>query len=436
MKSLRNSIRKAVLAVPVATSAALGCSSQPTSTTSSASATGTSGASATSGSATSSTGFGSDPCSDCAAQGLVCNPYHTGCVSLGTVASTSGGVAFGTIGTSGSGSLASGATTGSGTSAGASGTAASSSGSSGNDCPSFGLCSPLCDCISSVFRVAPLVESLPANGEVGFCHCEQGCPQLPDGGMGPSHLTGCTGAVSDAGAGDGGEMWDLTCYYYTACNGGRRPRGLVESPPAARSALGSYFAQLAHLEAASVLAFRRMARQLRSVGAPDALVAHARQAAREEVRHARLTRRLAVRFGGKPNPVEAPAPSAATIEELALENAREGCVGETFGAAVASWQALHAADPEIRAVAEALHEDEVGHADLAWEVDAWAHTQLSPDARLRVAQAKEEAIRHLECAPAEGSRELAQVAGLPAGIEHIQLLAALRAEVWASPASC
>jgi hypothetical protein len=118
-----------------------------------------------------------------------------------------------------------------------------------------------------------------------------------------------------------------------------------------------------------------------------------------------------------------------SLEALARENAREGCVGETYGAVVACWQAAHAADPEVRAAAAALCEDELGHAELAWEIDAWIQPRLSPQARARLAAEQREAIQALEAAPAP-ERSLQSLAGLPGGAEQAQLLAQLWQQLW------
>jgi hypothetical protein len=375
MKSLRRRLRQAVLAVPVATTACLG---------------GGPGAPA-------------------------------------TTTSSSGSV------TTYSGATASGSSSGTGTTGGT-GSSSSSGGSTGSmapECPSFGLCDSDCECTTAVFQVAPLSSELPTDGgELGFCWCVEGCPQLPDGGRGASDLSGCTATVSAAPAADGGPLWDLACYYNTSCAGGRRPEGWCETPPRARSELGAHFAHLAQLEAASVAAFRRLARELRDLGAPGALVARARRAAREEVRHARLTRGLAARFGGEVPPVRVEPTAARSLEDFALENVREGCVGETYGAALAGWQALHAADGEVRAVAEALRDDEEGHAELAWDIQAWAEARLSAEARARVHAAQEEAIRGLERGAASPGEEASRLGGLPTVEQQGRLLGALRVEVW------
>src|SRR5262245_15846645 len=66
----------------------------------------------------------------------------------------------------------------------------------------------------------------------------------------------------------------------SVCIGGRRPEGLALAlTSAGASGAGALFAELAELEAASVPAFGRLARELGASGAPPALVAEARRAA-------------------------------------------------------------------------------------------------------------------------------------------------------------
>lgn len=52
-----------------------------------------------------------------------------------------------------------------------------------------------------------------------------------------------------------------------------------------------------------------------------------------------ITRRLAARYGATaPRPRVERAP-VRSLEDIAVENAVEGCVRETFGALVGAWQA-------------------------------------------------------------------------------------------------
>ena len=119
---------------------------------------------------------------------------------------------------------------------------------------------------------------------------------------------------------------------------GRIPAGLAPARVArALSALGDWFAAAAHLEAASVHAFRRLHDELAAHGAPARLLRAARRAQRDEVRHARLTARMARRFGGHPVP-----PRVAPVPLRALEacgRSRTRSRGASGRPSARSWRA-------------------------------------------------------------------------------------------------
>ena len=118
---------------------------------------------------------------------------------------------------------------------------------------------------------------------------------------------------------------------------------------------------------------------------------------------------LARREGGEVGPSEAAPLRERSIEEQATENAVEGCVFETFGALLAQWQATHAVDLGVRASLARLARDETRHAALAWTMAAWLEARLTPEARLRVrearARARRELLARLSIAPARALRE-------------------------------
>jgi hypothetical protein len=186
--------------------------------------------------------------------------------------------------------------------------------------------------------------------------------------------------------------------------------------------VGRFFAEAAQLEDASVHAFRRLAEELRAHGAPPDLVAAAERSAREEVRHARSMGALARRFGARPLRARVRQFVARPLLALAEENAAEGCVRETFGAAVAGWQARASADEGVRAAMRAIAADEERHAELAWEVDAWARRRLDQAAHLTRVRQNAASILAAELAQA-ASPSLARVAGLPSPADAAALLA-------------
>jgi len=204
------------------------------------------------------------------------------------------------------------------------------------------------------------------------------------------------------------------------CAVGRRPEGYSASSQG--TSLGDYLAMSAELEAASVPAFRRLARELRAHGAPRELVSRAEKAARDEVQHARMTQRLAERFGGAPKLPRIGKLPVRSLEAIAEENAREGCVRETFGALVASVQALRATDEGIRAAMQTIAVDETEHAALAWDVAAWLDPQIDSAGRDAARRAKRAAYASLlDSVCAGASTERARL-GLPSPAEELRLL--------------
>jgi hypothetical protein len=158
------------------------------------------------------------------------------------------------------------------------------------------------------------------------------------------------------------------------------------------STAGAYFACCAHLGASSAHAFRRLARELSHHGAPEELVASAEHAALAEIEHTRTMEALATRFGDASKmlvPLDAP-PRA--LFEVALENAVEGCVRETYGAALVLLHAARSCDAEVRAALASLARDECGHGETSWAVLRWTMSKLSSVERAEIVRAMHEAL--------------------------------------------
>jgi hypothetical protein len=190
-------------------------------------------------------------------------------------------------------------------------------------------------------------------------------------------------------AGDGTKRkatleWRIYPHQFEHHNCGRRPEGLVVAGELAGTSFGAELARMAELEAASVPAFERLARELAHHGAPAALVGRAQAAMRDEIRHARVIRALACRFGCAPRTIAVPALPCRSLLEIARENAIEGCVREAFGALIATFQAERAS-PELRGVFAAIARDERRHAELAEAVEAWISSMLDVSARDTIA---------------------------------------------------
>ena len=215
---------------------------------------------------------------------------------------------------------------------------------------------------------------------------------------------------------------------------GRRPDGLVETTEfEGPDAIARALAEMAYLEAASIIAFVTLAADLESLGAPASLVTAARRSAADEVRHARSVGALAVRAGGRiPTPVTAP-PARRSLEQIALENAVEGCVRETFGAAIAAVHAANSADLGIGRLLARIARDEPRHALLAWRVAEWLEPQLDSGARRRVRDARAAAVAELRASAAiEPDRRLREALGLPTARQATAVVEHLAATLWAA----
>jgi hypothetical protein len=204
---------------------------------------------------------------------------------------------------------------------------------------------------------------------------------------------------------------------------GRRFEGFALAT-AAPTSVGEWLAQTAELEAASVPAFDRLARELAAHGAPARLVLGAERAREDEIRHAASMKAHALRCGVVPSEVAAPALPVRSLFEIALENAVEGCVREAFAALVAHVQAARAATPALRAAFASIANDETRHAALAHDCDAWMASQLSHDECTRVAEARQQAVVELRRDLVRNPDPItAQALGLPDATSALTLLA-------------
>jgi hypothetical protein len=376
MRSFRNKLRRAVLlALPVAACTSGG---RPAGTTG-----GQPGPSSSSGSTSGgSTGVGVNLCDQCAAQGLVCDYFQTHCVS-----------------------------------------------------PCQG-----CECSTAVRPIGP-TDGGTLDGGLALDLCRAACPDPGFAVTPPLDLawivTGCApldgGCPPSADGGDAGPAC-VQCTVVDCSSTGRAPAGLAR-PRATDATLGGFFARTAYLEAASVLAFERLEEELARWNAPRSLRAQARLAARDEVRHARAMRAWAARFGRAVPEVELPRFERRSLLAFAEENVREGCVGETWGAAVARWQASQAQHAALRSTLTSIARDEARHAELAWRVARWVDGRLRPSEARRVRATLPLAMQRLGRARSWGiSPPLERWAGLPGPSERRRLHRALVAALWSEAA--
>ena len=232
--------------------------------------------------------------------------------------------------------------------------------------------------------------------------------ELPEAGYYLTCGAGCIGRLHDAARADAA----------TTC------ASLAQSA-------GDFLADAARLEAASIDAFEIVAKELEAFGAPAGLVQRAREAAREERRHARVVASLAVRRGASPRKPSAMMHRSRDLRAFAIENAVEGCVRETYGAALATFQASRARAADVREAMREIARDESSHAELGFAIDAWLATRLDEDARRDVESARAKAIdalaSHVESAPA---RAFDAELGIPSREEARTMLCELRHALW------
>ncbi|MEM9694008.1 MAG: ferritin-like domain-containing protein, partial [Myxococcota bacterium] len=215
---------------------------------------------------------------------------------------------------------------------------------------------------------------------------------------------------------------------------GRAPSGGWSVSPSCgdRGGAAAYLAEMAQLEAAAVVAFEELERELTHHEAPASLVAEVREAAADERRHARTMGQLAERYGV----VSVAVPERASVgirglRDIALHNVEEGCVRETWGALIGRYQAKHAGDPSVRAAMSVIAREESRHAALSWRIHDWILTRLHGDAAAEVTRHLGSLLR--QTSPfAEPEPEVAALVGLPSRGVAAALDRALRLELTAA----
>jgi hypothetical protein len=129
---------------------------------------------------------------------------------------------------------------------------------------------------------------------------------------------------------------------------------------------------------------------------------------------------------------DAASPRVCTAVSMATENAVEGCVGETWAALLAAWQAESSEDPELRSTMRALAVEEARNAQHAWCVAAWLDGMLDERDRAKVRAARDQAVLELEREIAAGGAyaEGDALLGLPSAAQARALLRELCLSLW------
>lgn len=178
----------------------------------------------------------------------------------------------------------------------------------------------------------------------------------------------------------------------------------VEIDATVRARAAAAWAREAAFEHASVAAFARLAIDLMIHGAPADLVDAAHVAARDEIRHAQTCYGIASAFGGEvvgPGPLALSSHATApTLEALAVECFRDGCVNETVAALAMAEGSRRAGTPVLRETLAAIADDEGRHAELSYRILAWALREGDTALRARIGRELDAVRSELEGGPA------------------------------------
>lgn len=206
---------------------------------------------------------------------------------------------------------------------------------------------------------------------------------------------------------------------------GRRPANF--SDVAGGDSVVGQLRRATHHEAESVRAFERIARELRAHGALRELCEAADAAAMDEREHAERHARLVGSLTGAEweTRISRDDLPVRSMLELALDNVREGCVGESYAALAMVRQAREAATPELRDHYAAIAPDEIEHAALAHAIDAWLDTRLDDEERALVREARDRALRELDASFDLPTTHALHTLGVPTGHAARYLLASV-----------
>lgn len=282
-----------------------------------------------------------------------------------------------------------------------------------------------CSCTlgKPVTRMTPLTQEQLTQLQFSSLNCRRFCGDPPPANYG--WQVDC--AVSYDG--DAGTARTLTCTWHdnpSKCISGRPPRGLLASRGSlSTSPLARHFANMAHLETASVVAFEDLGRWLEYYDAPKRLRARCASAANDERRHARLTRAEARRLGATIPRVRTKPVAVPTLTELAIDNAEHGMVGETWAAVELLYATEHTPSASYANMFRSIAEDETEHAALSFTLHEWLCTKINADDRHLVEEAQTQALDKLASSPPL-AEELVAALGLPNANAAYQLRSTVR----------
>ncbi len=245
------------------------------------------------------------------------------------------------------------------------------------------------DSVSTTLNTETLATYLDEDGQLSEESCSNLCSE--EAGVYYDYLCSCDYTGEDM---DGNHP--VTCEYTVCAVEGRGHAGIQKlTEVTGSSEMARYFVRAYHAEASSVGAFLQLRAELSHHGAPKKLLDGCIRAAAEEIHHARMMAKLAgeanaclpkLQFGQVPK---------RSVFELAMDNAVEGCIYESFSALKAQYQSLHATDERILAVMKVIARDETHHAQLAWDIHHFLVAQLSPNEQELIQEAQRKATQKL-----------------------------------------
>ena len=159
---------------------------------------------------------------------------------------------------------------------------------------------------------------------------------------------------------------------------------LDEAPKDTRNRLATVWSKRAQQEWASVPAFQQLMEQLRANDAPESFVRRAETAGEDEVRHAVLAAGMVSKFTERTVALDSaetetrePVMGREGLKRLAVESWLDGCLGEGLAAVSVAEEAEVTTMPDVRAALQQIARDEYKHAELGWDILAWAVQQGS-----------------------------------------------------------
>jgi len=207
----------------------------------------------------------------------------------------------------------------------------------------------------------------------------------------------------------------ITCITYECAVEGRGHGEIQKADKVTGpNAMARWFARAFHAEASSVGSFLQLKAELQELHAPQSLLERCMKAAKEEVMHARMMSKYCAKEGGQAPNLDFGSIPTRNLFDLALDNAVEGCIFETYAALRAHYQSKNATDVRIRKIMKVIARDETEHAQLAWDIHHWLLPQLTESQKKTIKAAQQQAFIELRKSATHAAQDpMATELGLP-----------------------